>query len=60
MVEMQELLFHKGGVMKPVYAENIVVAIRYDGFIEWYILDKDYCFLDYTKLEDAYRKRGYD
>lgn len=60
MVEMQELLFHKGGVMKHVYAENIVVAIRYDGFIEWYILDKDYCFLDYTKLEDAYRKRGYD
>lgn len=44
MVEMQELLFHKGGVMKPVYAENIVVAIRYDGFVEWYILDKDYCF----------------
>lgn len=31
--------------MKPIYAENIVVAIRYEDRIEWYILDKDYCFL---------------
>lgn len=46
--------------MKPIYAENIVVAIKYCGYIEWYILDKDYCFLDYTKLEEAYRKKGYD
>lgn len=46
--------------MKPIYAENIVVAIKHDGCIEWYILDKDYCFLDYTKLEEAYRKKGYD
>ena len=46
--------------MKPTYAENIVVAIKQGGRIEWYILDKDYCFLDYTKLEEAYRKKGYD
>lgn len=46
--------------MKPIYAENIVVAIRYEDRIEWYILDKDYCFLDYAKLEETYRKRGYD
>lgn len=46
--------------MKPIYAENIVVAIKQSGCIEWYILDKDYCFFDYTKLEDAYRKKGYD
>lgn len=46
--------------MKPIYAENIVVAIKHDGCIEWYILDKDYCFLDYTKLEEAYRKKGHD
>lgn len=46
--------------MKPIYAENIVVAIKYDGCIEWYILDKDFCFLDYSKLEEAYRKKGYD
>lgn len=46
--------------MKPIYAENIVVAIKQSGCIEWYILDKDYCFLDYTKLEEAYRKKGYN
>lgn len=45
--------------MKPTYAENIVVAIKHDGCMEWYILDKDYCFLDYAKLEEAYRKKGY-
>lgn len=47
-------------MMKPIYAENIVVAIKHDGCIEWYILDKDFCFLDYSKLEEAYRKKGYD
>lgn len=47
-----------GGIMKPIYAENIVAAIKQGGCIEWYILDKDYCFLDYTKLEEAYRKKG--
>ena len=46
--------------MKPIYAENIVVAVRQGGCIKWYILDKDYCFLDYARLEDAYRKKGYD
>lgn len=46
--------------MKPIYAENIVVAIKQNNCIEWYILDKDYCFLDYFKLEDAYRRKGYD
>lgn len=46
--------------MKPIYAENIVVAIKQNNCIEWYILDKDYCFLDYSKLEDAYRRKGYD
>ena len=46
--------------MKPIYAENIVVAIKQSGCIEWYILDKDYCFLDYIKLEEEYRKKGYD
>lgn len=46
--------------MKPIYAENIVVAIKSDNFIEWYILEKDFCFLDYTKLEKEYKKKGYD
>ena len=45
--------------MKPIYAENIVVAIKHESCLEWYILDKDLCFLDYTKLEEAYQKKGY-
>ncbi|MBO4913412.1 MAG: hypothetical protein J5504_11895 [Butyrivibrio sp.] len=46
--------------MKPIYAENIMVLIKHCGCAEWYILDKDYCFLDYNKLEEAYRKKGYN
>lgn len=46
--------------MKPIYAENIIVAIKNNNSIEWYILEKDFCFLDYTKLEEAYRKKGYE
>lgn len=46
--------------MKPIYAKNIVVAIKDSQFMEWYILDKDYCYLDYFKLEEAYRRKGYE
>lgn len=46
--------------MKPIYAEKIVTAIKYNKIIEWYILNKDYCFLDYIKLEEAYRQKGYE
>lgn len=49
-----------GGIMKPIYADKIVVAIKYSNCIRWYILDKDLCFLDYIKLEEAYRKKGYE
>lgn len=46
--------------MKPVYAEELVVAIKHEERIEWFILNKDLCYLDYAKLETAYRKRGYE
>lgn len=45
--------------MKPIYAEELVVAIKYEKRVEWYILNRDLCFLDYTKREVSYRKRGY-
>lgn len=45
--------------MKPIYAENIVVTIKHGSCLKWYILDKDFCFLDYNKLEEAYQKKGY-
>lgn len=28
--------------MKPTYAENIIVAIKNDNHIEWYVIDKDF------------------
>lgn len=46
--------------MKPIYAEKIVTAIKYNKIIEWYILNRDCCFLDYIKLEEAYRQKGYE
>lgn len=46
--------------MKPTYAENIIVAIKDNAHIEWYIIDKDFCFLDYSKLEKAYLDKGYN
>ena len=50
----------KGENMKPIYAENLVVAIKNRGDIEWYVLEKDYCYLDYSKLEEVYQKKGYN
>lgn len=47
-------------MMKPQYAEYIVVAIKDNGAIEWFVLDKDICFLDYTQLEKAYRDKGFE
>ena len=46
--------------MKPVYAENLVVAIKDKGQYAWYVLGRDMCILDYCKLKSAYKQRGYD
>lgn len=46
--------------MKPTYAENIVVAIKSDHCLEWYVLDKELCFLDSVKLDDIARQKGYE
>lgn len=46
--------------IKPIYAEKVMVAIKDCGCIDWYILDRDLCFMDYTKVEEAYRKKGYE
>ena len=46
--------------MKPVYAENLVVAIKYASCFEWYVLEKDFCIMDGKKLDEAIRKKGYE
>lgn len=46
--------------MRPKYAERLVVAIKQNKCLEWYILEKDYCFMDYNKWDRAWRKKGYE
>ena len=45
--------------MKPKYAEEIIVGVVNGADFRWFILNKDFCFLDYCKLEEAYRRKGY-
>ncbi len=44
--------------MKPVYAENLVVTIKYSGCFEWYVLEKDFCIMDGKKLDEELTKMG--
>ncbi|MFD1886773.1 hypothetical protein [Paenibacillus wenxiniae] len=41
------------------YGENIIVAVIYNGTWSWYVTDKEYWYLDLTKLEQAYLDKGY-
>lgn len=45
-------------VLEPPYAENIIVAVIYNNEFKWYVTDKELCFLDYNKLDNAYRNSG--
>ena len=47
-------------MVRPKYAEDIVVGIISDKSFGWFILEKELCFLDLNKLSEAWRKRGYD
>ncbi len=46
--------------MKPVYAEHLIVAIKANGGFEWYVLDKEYCFLDLKKADEVAKKLGHE
>ncbi|MFC9446975.1 hypothetical protein ACTJJY_21145 [Bacillus sp. 22475] len=45
-------------VLEPLYAENIVVAVIYNDELKWYVTDKELWFLDYNKLDNAYKNLG--
>lgn len=45
--------------IRPKYAEELIVAIINEDNFNWYILHDYICTLDYNKLENAYRKKGY-
>ncbi len=42
------------------YGENIIVAVIYNQTWSWYVTDKEYWYLDLTKLEQAYVDKGYE
>ena len=43
----------------PIYNENIIVGVVYEGKFDWYLTDKEIWFLDYQKRIEAFEKRGY-
>ncbi|MBJ8105116.1 MULTISPECIES: hypothetical protein [Bacillus cereus group] len=45
-------------ILEPLYAENIVVAVIYNNEFRWYVTDKELWFLDYNKLDNAYKNLG--
>ena len=45
-------------VLEPLYAENILVAVIYNNQFRWYVTDKELWFLDYNKLDNAYKSIG--
>ena len=45
-------------ILEPLYAENIIVAVIYKNEFRWYVTDKELWFLDYDKLDHAYKNLG--
>ncbi|CAM3822677.1 hypothetical protein [Bacillus paramycoides] len=45
-------------ILEPLYAENIVVGVIYKNEFRWYVTDKELWFLDYNKLDNAYKNLG--
>jgi hypothetical protein len=41
------------------YGENIIVAVIYNHTWSWYVTEKEYWYLDLTRLEQAYLDKGY-
>jgi len=46
--------------IKPVYAENLVVAIVADQTFHWYVMDLLYCYLDMNSKRERFKKAGYE
>ena len=46
-------------VLRPIYAENIIVAVVYKNIFRWYISDKELWFMDYSKMDYEYDNLGY-
>lgn len=45
---------------EPVYAQNIVVGVILRNTFAWYVTEKEYWYLDYTKYDRALLAAGYN
>ena len=50
-------------MIKPLYAENIIVGVKYKNKLNWYITESDLWYLDYNQnldilLVNIQRKKG--
>jgi hypothetical protein len=45
---------------EPVYSQNIVVGVILRNSFAWYITEKEYWYLDYTKYDRALLATGYN
>lgn len=43
----------------PEYAENIVVAVIYNGNFSWYVTDKEIWYMDYERRINDFREKGF-
>ena len=43
----------------PEYAENIVVAVVYNGNFSWYVTDKEIWYMDYEKRINVFQEKGF-
>ena len=46
--------------LEPEYAQNIIVGVIFCNTFAWYVTDKDYWYLDYTKYNRALLASGYN
>jgi hypothetical protein len=45
--------------VEPEYAQNIIVGVLFQGFWRWYVTDRDWWYLDYTKYDYPVKMVGY-
>lgn len=44
---------------EPEYAQNVIVGVTFQHMFTWYVTEKDYWYLDYTKYDRALLASGY-
>lgn len=45
---------------EPEYAQNVIVGIIFQNMFAWYVTEKDYWYLDFTRYDRALLAAGYE